>query len=949
MKIDPGLWPVVSALLDAALDLPTEEDRQKWLRELPPAAQPHRETLERLLRDHAHVQTRDFLDAPAAMVRLAPRAPASRNEDAGRLVGPYRLLREIGRGGMGSVWLAERVDGLLKRMVALKLPHPGLADRGFAERLARERDILASLAHPHIARLYDAGVTADGQPFIALEYIEGKTIIEDCDTQRRDTRARIALFLQVLDAVQYAHVHLVIHRDLKPSNVLVDANAQVKLLDFGVAKLLVDGRGEATELTLDAGQALTPDFASPEQILGRPLSTASDVYSLGVLLYQLLTGVRPYRLLRDRQASLARAILAVDVPRPSAAIANNPAAADTRGTTPKQVARALRGDLDTIVLKALKTRPEERYGTVDALRADLQRHLKGKPVQARPESRLYIIRKFVARNRLAVGAAAVATVAVLAGAGGALWQARIAVREADRAEQAKSFLLDLFRSADPDEGQSGAKTTTELLLGARAQIEARFRDRPDITAALLSAVGYSLLGLGETNASIDLLQSAVDVADAHLARDDREALKARLRLGEALLKADRLEEARVALERALAGFRRIDDVQDLVETLRWKSRLHSMRRENDAAIREATAATALARARLGPEGLQTRLNAENEMLSALAVARRGGQLEPARLALDLTEALHAGKIVWPVLTAREAYGTAMVSEGSPAEGVRILQATLSNAADLFGPHHRLVAYFAGRLFRGRLIDGDIDGALESARLARETWDTVHASEPHSDRAFGRLYEGAALMAAHRFADARQPLTEAAAMFERFEGPRGRIAGIARAGLAVALMGQGDLAAAESAFDPLPESMDTYESASVTARFGLLRRLQGRPEEAERLLRAAIEFFEKQTNERYELAIVRAWLAATLMDRGRAEDAKVLIDNSLAVLTTIQSRMSPVQAEACETLARIELALGREQAAANAASRAVEFWQAFNPTTAAAGRARLLQARAMNAI
>jgi len=274
MNFDPHDWPVISALLDQALDVP-EPQRSAWLENLPEGQRAHRHTLELLLANHAHVQTRDFLHSlPKVGVadEPAPAAPC----DGERSVGPYRLLRELGRGGMGSVWLAERSDGLLKRQVALKLPHPGIATRAFAERLARERDILASLAHPHIARLYDAGVTAEGQPYIALAYVQGHTLIEHCRSHALGVRERIALFQQVLDAVQYAHAHLVIHRDLKPSNVLVDEQGQVHLLDFGIAKLLVDGQAEATELTLEAGQALTPDYASPEQIAGGAISTPSE-------------------------------------------------------------------------------------------------------------------------------------------------------------------------------------------------------------------------------------------------------------------------------------------------------------------------------------------------------------------------------------------------------------------------------------------------------------------------------------------------------------------------------------------------------------------------------------------------------------------------------------------------------------------------------------------------
>ncbi len=615
MKIAPEHWPAVSELLDEALDLPSEEARREWLRGLPPHARPFSDTLEQLLRDHAHVQTGDFLAKPAAAARLGARRNEAVVEGAGRIIGPYRLLHELGRGGMGSVWLAERVDGLLKRAVALKLPHPGLAARGLAERLARERDILAALAHPHIARLYDAGVTADGQPYISLEYIEGRTIVEDCDAQRRDVRARIELFLQVLDAVQYAHAHLVIHRDLKPSNVLVDAQGQVKLLDFGVAKLMIDGRGEVTELTLDAGAALTPDYASPEQILGKPLSTASDVYSLGVLLYQLLTGARPYRLLRQGGASLAQAIAGVDIPRPSAAIAGDEPAAAARGATARQLARALRGDLDTIVLKALKAQPEQRYESVEALRADLQRHLKGEPIRARPESRLYVLGKFVARNRLAVAGAAASVLAVLIAAVGYAIQAQVAARErdyaqaqADRSDATARFMNDLLVEAAQSQRPI---SVNELLARSEKLIADSYRDDPNHRAAIFEMLANYYRMAGGTSKAADLIARAI--AAARGAADP--ALLDQLRCTQAFVNSllGRVDEAKSELESILGGT--IRDPRHRVTCTLYRSSIAQNNGDKAAALRYAQQAQqALRAAKLHlPE-------VEAEVLGALGTA-----------------------------------------------------------------------------------------------------------------------------------------------------------------------------------------------------------------------------------------------------------------------------------------------------------------------------------------
>jgi tRNA A-37 threonylcarbamoyl transferase component Bud32 len=500
MKIDPRDWPAISALFDQALDMPAPQ-RRRWLEELPQGQRAHRHTLELLLADHAAVETLNFLHTlPKVGVVHEPVDDAP--DDAERTVGPYRLLRELGRGGMSTVWLAERVDGVLKRRVALKLPHPGLATRTFGERLARERDILASLAHAHIARLYDAGVTAQGQPYIALAYVEGQTLVEHCEARRLGLRERIALFQQVLEAVQYAHAHLVIHRDLKPSNVLVDDQGQVQLLDFGIAKLLVDGQAEATELTLDVGQALTPDYASPEQIGGGAITTASDVYSLGVLLFELLAGIRPYRLERRGQAALERSVLEIDMPRPSTA---------ARGAGHLPAARALRGDLDTIVLKALQTDPANRYPTADAFRQDLQRYLDGTAVLARPDAVAYRVGKFIRRHRVGVALTVLVVLSLGAGLAGTAWQARQATQQAERARAVQDFLIGLFDEADPAKAQGRELTARQMVDRGRRDVLVKLADQPKLHALLDGVLVDLYTKLGDENKALPLAEAHRDL------------------------------------------------------------------------------------------------------------------------------------------------------------------------------------------------------------------------------------------------------------------------------------------------------------------------------------------------------------------------------------------------------------------------------------------------------
>lgn len=343
-----------------------------------------------------------------------PSGAASTGLKSGTHVGPYELIRLLGAGGMAEVWLASRADGRFKRDVALKLPLLTRVRQDLEPRFARERDILAGLEHPHIARLYDAGVDAAGLPYLAMEYVQGEYLTDWCDAQRLDIRERLHLFLQVLEAVQYAHDRHVIHRDIKPSNILVTAQGQARLLDFGVATLLDDGDAATqTPLTKVYGHALTPVYSSPELVRGDPIDAKSDIYSLGVVLFEILTGARPYRLNAGAsRAALEHAIAQAEVRKPSTQLAQE--AWTVRATTYEQLTRQLRGDLDLIVLKALAKNPQARYAGAAALADDLHRFLEGKPISARPPHLLYRLQKFLYRNRTVVSALAAAVIAVAA-------------------------------------------------------------------------------------------------------------------------------------------------------------------------------------------------------------------------------------------------------------------------------------------------------------------------------------------------------------------------------------------------------------------------------------------------------------------------------------------------------------------------------------------------------
>jgi serine/threonine protein kinase/Tfp pilus assembly protein PilF len=415
MRLTAPQLATMSRLLDEALPL-DEAGRRAWLETLPPL---HADLLpalrQALLPEFSAPQdARSFhtlLESSAADERTGP---ASTGLEPGARVGPYELIRLLGAGGMAEVWLAKRADGVFKREVALKLPSLTRVRRDLEQRFARERDILAGLEHPHIARLYDAGIDPDGLPYLSMEYVQGEQLTDWCDAQRLDIRERVRLFLQVLEAVQYAHDRHVIHRDLKPSNILVTDAGQARLLDFGVATLLDDGdTAGQTPLTSLYGHALTPVYSSPELIRGDLLDAKSDIYSLGVVLFELLTGARPYRLNAGAsRAMLEHAIAAAEVRKPSTQLVDQ--AWTLRATTHEQLTRQLRGDLDLIVLKSLAKDPQARYVSAAAMADDLQRYLDGKPILAKPPSLPYRFEKFLYRNRTVAAVIAAAVLAVLA-------------------------------------------------------------------------------------------------------------------------------------------------------------------------------------------------------------------------------------------------------------------------------------------------------------------------------------------------------------------------------------------------------------------------------------------------------------------------------------------------------------------------------------------------------
>src|SRR5580658_2513385 len=441
--LSPDQWQVLSPYLDRALAMP-EHERCAWLSSLAERDPALASQLAELLSEHRVLAQEGFLENRQFAV---PNATGL----AGQTLGPYTLISQIGQGGMGSVWLARRSDGRFERQAAVKFVNIALAGRATEERFKREGSILGRLTHPHIADLLDAGVSSDGQPYLVLEYVDGEAIDRYCDEHKLDVDARVRLFLDVLAAVAHAHANLIVHRDIKPSNVLVTTSGEVKLLDFGIAKLL-EGEGQAgaaTLLTHEGGSALTPEYAAPEQLTGRPVTTATDVYALGVLLYVLLSGRHPAGSGQHSPAELVKAVLDLEPPRVSEATTadNSKLIAERRGGTPDKLRRELRGDLDTIVGKALKKDSQERYASVIGFADDLQRYLKHEPISARPDTLAYRTAKFVRRNRTVVALIATAIVLVIGSLSTGLYvanrQRKIAEQRFAQVRQLANKFIDL--------------------------------------------------------------------------------------------------------------------------------------------------------------------------------------------------------------------------------------------------------------------------------------------------------------------------------------------------------------------------------------------------------------------------------------------------------------------------------------------------------------------------
>jgi len=895
----------IEAIFEEALDMPAAA-RSAWLAEACGEDRQLQAEVEALLA--ASAQPDGILGAPAAALAMSlveERAPARR-------IGPYRVLRELGRGGMGVVYLAERSDGHFRRRVAVKLLRASPDADELHRRFLAERQILASLSHPNIAQLLDGGVSEGQLPYLVIEFVDGVSITDYCDRQRLGIEARLRLFQAICAAVHHAHRNLVLHRDLKPGNILVTTDGQVKLLDFGIAKLLNPDLSAAEQpVTHTAFRLMTPAYASPEQVRGESLTTASDVYALGLVLYELLTGWQAHQVESDAPREVIEAVCEREPDRPSVRVRRIAAGApadgrqraaigELRDASPARLARQLHGDLDAIVMMALRKEPGRRYGSADLLAADIARYLEGLSVLAHRGSGWYRAGKVLRRHRRLAVAGALLALSLVGGATAAAWQAGIAQLERDRAtlaladseralrqsEEVTSFLVGLFEASDPSEGRRDTLTAADLLRRGATRVE-RLSTEPLVQARMLDALGRVHVSLGDLSQGERFGSRALELRRAHLGTQHQETAATAARLADVLrrrgayaraesLAAEALTVRRglpapssgevaaslrqlsglavyrgdlsraVSLMREAIAVRRVDQRHDDSLTVRDLLTLGSVLWRNGrlsdglGALREAVAVAERVNAAPSAQTAETKLRLSDRLAELPGDLSEAESL--ARGALEETRAA-LGAEHPQTASVMQQVGGRLSQRGQHAEAQRLLRDALALQRRAHGPSHPTVAASMNALAAALSRSGQVAEAEAVAREALPIWEATYGPR-HS------AYAGA-LGGLAEFLELRGALDSAAQLHRRAVeiriaavGPDNPLTAITTLGLARTLGAQRQFAVADSmlqwALDLLKRNMgnDHPDVRRAHAELARLYEAWGRSSEATRHRRLA---------------------------------------------------------------------------------------------------------------
>ncbi|HKQ81834.1 MAG TPA: serine/threonine-protein kinase [Steroidobacteraceae bacterium] len=779
-------------------------------------------------------------------------------------LGPYRILRLLGSGGMGEVYLAERADEEYQQRVAIKVVRNTAFSSQIQARLRMERQILASLQHPNIARLLDGGRAPDGRPYLVMEYIEGEAIDAYCDRHRLDVDARIEIIRTVCSAVHYAHQNLVVHRDLKPNNILIMADGTPKLLDFGIAKLLETRHSPQTlAVTHMDYRMMTPAHASPEQVRGEVITTASDIYVLGVLVYELLCGRKPYDLVGTRLSELERIVCEQDPVPPSARLARtaseSPHYADEiaacRAATVPRLIKKLRGDLDNITLMAMRREATRRYGSAQELANDLAHHRNGMPVLAAPDRWSYRTLKFVRRNALGVSFAATAVILLMLFAIITSIQANHVRRERDvaaaerlRAEQVSSFLVELFELSDPSHSRGNEVTARELLDVGAHRISSGLDGEPRTRALLLGTIGRVYSSLGLYAESVQMLEETVAARTRLYGPQHLEVADARSQLGEALLHQDKFDRAQKELQAALelqtklAGATAID----VAPTLGRLAHLAELRGLFDAAQK-----------------------LYEESMRIYRLHGRERDPEATSLLSDM-----AGLYVY---------------RGDYAQGERLYRSALNTAREKLGSDHPQVAAQSVNLAATLQAQGKLEEAgplfVDALHIFDKVLGPTHPSSLDARANYGRY-----LQQRGDYAAAGNVFAEVLAADQRIRGAQHAFVGHDHVNLGLALLDQNKPAAAREHFQA---ALDIYQAAlpsdhpfvaSALSGLGQSLSMEGQFAAAEKHLRRATEIASRSLPANSpQLATARSELGIALLGQHRVADATPLLQQSYSIL------------------------------------------------------------------
>ena len=859
-----------------------------------------------------------FLESPVVAVAGGLFDGAADEPSLPERIGPYRVLSRLGRGGMGEVLLAERADGLFDQRVAIKLLRPGMHSEEVLARFARERRILARLEHPHIARLLDGGAAEDGRPYFVMELVRGEPITEYARTRSLSVDERLRLLLDACEAVAAAHRNLVVHRDLKPSNVLVTEGGEVKLLDFGIAKLLGgDDTGGPDPETRSELRLLTPAYAAPEQILGEPVTTATDVWALGALAYELLTGTLPQKREGRSPSALAAAAASEAIERPSQRVRGEPLerlpVARPTEADRRRLDRQLRGDLDNVLLTALRSEPERRYPSVTAFAGDLRRHREGRPVKARPDTLSYRAGKFVRRNRVAVAAAALVLASLVGGLAAARRQelraeaqARAASAAARRADAVKEFLIGLFEIADPEQS-GGAIPASALLDQAGRRLDTELASEPDIQAELLETVARIDRGLGRLDAAEALARRSLAGREKILPSGDGAIGRSLATLGAITMDRGKLDEAEKQLadalriveardgERSLAAAR---VRSDYAQVLFWKGDVATAEKL-EASVYEAY------RAELGDDAVQTAIHLRNRGILLEELDR----LDEAEADSRASQAVLEKRLGPEHPNLGQSYCNLAVlldRRGKSDEAEKWFLRSLEVRRKALGPDHRVVGQTLQLLALFYLNQARLDEAEANYRQALALFRAI---EPKHFEV-GKCLNGLALVASRRgrYAESEATLGEVIVLFDEVLGPKHTFSWQARGNRAEQIALQGRLVEAERIQREVAAKLreingpDSYEAVEAEGRLGETLRKESRAAEALPLHRKALEHQRKLYGEDHVMvALAEFQVAADLIALERAEDraeARRLLDASLAVLekkTPPHPRLADVRA------------------------------------------------------